>query len=109
MSNGTETVSSWEQLDIDISGENIEVWEGITLKWKKISPYFAVTALYANPHAARLDANGSILYYLAYYKEYDGYYCLSENEYYAFVCKALGGVDASEKCGVNGACFRLSL
>ncbi len=109
LANGTETNPTLEDLDIELPGEAVDIWGK---NWQKVSPYFALTISGVNPHAARLDAQGNTLYYLAYYRAEDGYYCVvsaGHNEYIP-VCQAMGGINAGGACRVAAErCFRLNL
>ena len=109
LANGTETNPTMDELDIEISGEDISIWSGS--HWKKPSPYFAFTVIPGGPHSARLDNEGNVLYYLAYYRNVDvpGYYCVVSTEGYDYACKSLGGVDAGDTCGVSNPCYHIVL
>lgn len=113
LANGTETAPTLEDLDIELPpGETVDIWDNGT-NWQKVSSYFALAISNTDPHAVRLDAQGNILYYLAYYRTRgDGYYCVvsaGHNEYIP-LCQAMGGVNAGDICGVaEERCFRLNL
>ncbi len=121
LSNFTRTISSLENLDVDIPGTDTDPIVGRkNVSFRQLKNFQVGVLGGVNPHAFRVS-NGKLLYTLAYYGTvYDEnenalpsghYFCHVENggdSNYISVCKSLGGVPSSHCNNKDeGTCFQL--